>query len=160
MALVLQLRSERAKLNEQVQALAKIESDGGELSVEQLAQFAQLETQIKDVTAKITRAESAERIAAETAVPVEESAQGNKGSPPHISTHSEPTKPGVAIAQMVRLMVQAGGHQQVAAAMAQTGGCGADVHIGTVSCYPWIWLRDWCRRISVPALSSRCGPSL
>ncbi|MGP6423909.1 phage major capsid protein [Pseudomonas pharyngis] len=127
MSLVLQMRSERAQLVAQVQALAKIETDGASLSAEQLAQFTQLETQINELTAKITRAETAERLTAASAVPVAESAQGINSPPTHITVRAEPTPPGVAMAQMVRLMVQAGGNQQAAAEMAKTGGYGADV---------------------------------
>ena len=129
MSLVLQMRSERAQLVTQVQALAKIEAGGVNLTVEQLAQFTQLETQINEMTAKIIRAETAERVTAAAAVPVEESAQGINTFSTRVTTHSEPTKPGVAMAQMVRLMVQAGGNQQVAAEMAKSGGYGADVHM-------------------------------
>lgn len=128
MSLVLQMRSERAQLVTQIQELAKIETGGISLSVEQLAQFTQLETQINELTAKITRAETAERVTAAAAVPVAESAQGINSPPTHITVRSEPTPPGVAMAQMVRLMVQAGGNQQAAAEMAKTGGYGADVH--------------------------------
>lgn len=128
MSLVLQMRSERAQLVAQIQELAKIETGSTSLSAEQLAQFTQLETQINELTAKITRAETAERVTAAAAVPVAESAQGINSPPTHITVRSEPTPPGVAMAQMVRLMVQAGGNQQAAAEMAKTGGYGADVH--------------------------------
>ncbi len=74
MSLVLQMRSERAKLNDQLQALAKIEADGDSLTAEQLAEFGNLESQINALTDKISRAESAERAAASAAVPVNESA--------------------------------------------------------------------------------------
>lgn len=82
MSLVLQLRSERAKLNESLQALAKLESGGETLSAEQLAQFTSLEAQFNVLTDKISRAEQAERMAAASAVPVNESAQGRTGPPP------------------------------------------------------------------------------
>ncbi|MDT3720343.1 phage major capsid protein [Pseudomonas oryzihabitans] len=128
MSKVLQLRSERAELNTTLQALAKIEAEGGSLSAEQLAQFTQLETQINALTDKITRAEAAERIAAANSVPVSEGAQGINGPPAHVSgPFNQPTPPGVAMAQMVRLMVQAGGNQQQAAELAKAGNFGADV---------------------------------
>jgi hypothetical protein len=90
MSLVLQMRNERAGLVAQVQALAQIEAGGGSLSAEQLQQFTSLESQINDLTAKISRAESAERLAAASAVPVNESAQGAT-SPPRGSV-SGPTR--------------------------------------------------------------------
>ncbi|WDH24101.1 phage major capsid protein [Pseudomonas chlororaphis] len=136
MSLVLQMRSERATLVAQVQALAQIEASGVALTADQLTQFAQLETQVNELTAKISRAETTERITAAAAVPVAESAQGNNSPPTHISTHSEPTKPGVAMAQMVRLLVQAGGNQHVAAEMAKDAGYGADVHMALSTVTP------------------------
>ncbi|AZF00004.1 Phage major capsid protein [Pseudomonas orientalis] len=123
MSLVLQMRSERAQLVTQVQALAKIESDGGSLSVEQLAQFTQLETQINELTAKLARAESTERLVAASAVPVSESAQGITSPPTHISgPYAQKPEPGVRMAQMVRLLAAAQGNQHQAAQMVQQGG--------------------------------------
>src|SRR5690606_34931043 len=96
MSQVLKLRNERAQLNTQLQALAKIEADGGALSAEQLAQFAELESQINELTAKISRAEAAERLAASGAVPVGESAQGIAGPPGSRveGPYNKPTEPG------------------------------------------------------------------
>lgn len=131
MSLVLQMRNERAGLVAQVQTLAKIEADGGSLSAEQLQQFTSLETQINDLTAKISRAESAERLAAASAVPVNESAQGAT-SPPAGSISgpfSEKAKPGTGMAQMTRLLAAAQGNQQMAAQLAKDGGYPSDVHM-------------------------------
>ncbi len=128
MSLVLKLRSERAELNTRLQALAKLESDGGSLDAEQLKQFTDLESQINALTDKLSRAESAERMAAANSVPVNESAQGINGPPEgHVSVTANPLPPGVAMAQMVRLMVQAGGNQHQAAEMARTGGYRGEV---------------------------------
>ena len=128
MSLVLQMRSERAQLVTQVQALAKIESDGGSLSVEQLAQFTQLETQINELTAKLARAESTERLVASSAVPIAESAQGITSPPTHISgPYAQKLEPGVRMAQMVRLLAAAQGNQHQAAQMAQQGGYSPEV---------------------------------
>lgn len=130
MSLVLQMRNERAGLVAQVQALAKIEADGGSLSAEQLQQFTSLETQINDLTAKIKRAESAEQLAASSAVPVNESAQGVTSPPGSISgPFSEKAKPGTAMAQMARLLAAAQGNQQMAAQLAKEGGYPSDVHM-------------------------------
>ncbi len=137
MSLVTQLRSERAQLVVAVQALAKIEAEGGSLTAEQLTQFTQLEAQVNGLTEKISRAEAAERMAAASAVPVNESAQGINSPPVHISgPFTEKTKPGVAMAQMVRLLVQAGGNQHQAAEMAKAGGYGADVHMALSTVTP------------------------
>ena len=138
MSQVLKLRNERAQLNTQLQALAKIEADGGALSAEQLAQFAELESQINELTAKISRAEAAERLAASGAVPVGESAQGIAGPPGSRveGPYNKPTEPGVAMAQMVRLLVQAQGNQQQAAELAKVNGFGADVHMALSTVTP------------------------
>lgn len=126
MSQVLKLRSERAELNTQLQALAKKEADGGQLSADELKQFTDLEAKINDLTGQIARAEAAERIAAASAVPVNESAQGNNSPPAHITvTDNQPA--GTKMAQMVRLLAAAQGNQQVAADMAAKGGFGSDV---------------------------------
>ena len=67
MSLVTQLRSERAQLNGQIQALAQIEAGGGSLTAEQLGQFTQLSADFNSLGDKIARAESAERAAASAA---------------------------------------------------------------------------------------------
>lgn len=126
MSQVLKLRSERAQLNEQLQALAKKESAGGQLSADELEQFTSLEAKINELTGQIARAEAAERIAAASAVPVNESAQGNNSPPANITvTDNQPA--GAKMAQMVRLLAAAQGNQQVAADMAAKGGFGSDV---------------------------------
>lgn len=129
MSLVTQLRSERARLNDSLQALAKKDAAGETLSAEELQQFTSLESQINDLTAKIARAEAAERINAAAAVPVNESARGINGPPgsnPHI-TVADNAPPGASVAQVARLLAAAGGNQQHAAQMAQEGGFGQDI---------------------------------
>ncbi|AHY43829.1 phage major capsid protein [Stutzerimonas decontaminans] len=138
MSKVLQLRSERAQLNTELQALAKLEADGTSLNAEQLAKFGELEAQINTLSDKISRAESAERAAASSAVPVNEGAQGIT-SPPGSRVegpYNQPTKPDVAMAQMVRLLVQAQGNQQQAAELAKANGFGADVHMALSTVTP------------------------
>lgn len=126
MSQVLKLRSERAKLNEELQALAKKEADGGSLSAEELSRFGQLETEIADLSAKISRAEAAERMQAAAAVPVNESAAGITSPPAHITVTDNAPR-GAKMAQMVRLLAMAQGNQQQAASMAASGGYGQDV---------------------------------
>lgn len=126
MSQVLKLRSERAELNNQLQALAKKESGGTALSADELQQFTDLEAKINELTGQIARAEVAERIAATSAVPVSESAQGNN-SPPANITVTDNAAPGTKMAQMVRLLAMSQGNQQVAADMAAKGGYGSDV---------------------------------
>lgn len=99
MSLVTQLRSERAQLNSQLQALAQKDASGTALSADELAQFTSLESQITDLSAKIARAEAAERINAQAAVPVNESARGIT-SPPATShiTVTDNAPPGAQVA--------------------------------------------------------------
>lgn len=138
MSLVLQMRSERAELNTKLQALAKIESTGGSLSSEQLQEFTTLESQIADLSAKITRAEQAEKSAALSAVPVDEGAQGAHSPPAGRieGPYAEKQKPGAKMAQMVRLLAAAQGNQQAAAQMAKDGNYGADVFMALSTVTP------------------------
>jgi len=138
MSLVLQMRSERAELNTKLQALAKIESTGGSLSSEQLQEFTTLESQIADLSAKITRAEQAEKSAALSAVPVDEGAQGAQSPPAGRieGPYAEKQKPGAKMAQMVRLLAAAQGNQQAAAQMAKDGNYGADVFMALSTVTP------------------------
>lgn len=138
MSLVLQMRSERAQLVAQVTALAKVESDGGSLSAEQLAQFTQLETQINGLTDKIKRAETAESLVAASAVPVNESAQGNNSPPTGRIEGPYAAKPvaGAKMAQMVRLLAASQGNQHQAAQLAKTGGYGADIEMALSTVTP------------------------
>ncbi|WP_375762825.1 phage major capsid protein [Aeromonas jandaei] len=64
------LRRERGELTAEVKKLADIEASGTELTAEQLQQFTELETKIGDISAKIARMESAERLMAQQAAPV------------------------------------------------------------------------------------------
>lgn len=128
MSLVTKLRSERAQLNASLQTLAQKEAGGTSLSAEELQQFTSLETQINDLTAKISRAEAAERLNAAAAVPVNESARGIAGPPAnaHI-TVTDNAPPGAQVAQVARLLAAAQGNQQHAAQLAQDGGYGQDI---------------------------------
>lgn len=138
MSNVLQLRSERAELNTKLQALAKLEAGGTNLSAEQLQEFTSLEAQIADLSAKISRAEAAEKSAALSAVPVDEGAQGVQ-SPPSSRMHGGAGKehiPGAKMAQMVRLLAAAQGNQQAAAQMAKDGNFGSDVQMALSTVTP------------------------
>lgn len=64
------LRRERGEIVAQITALADIEKQGGALSAEQLAEFTSLESKVAEISAQITRLETAERLAAQQAVPV------------------------------------------------------------------------------------------
>jgi HK97 family phage major capsid protein len=127
-----ELRSERAKVNASVQALAKIEADGGQLTAEQLTEFTGLQTKFADLTAQITRMEAAESIAAAAAVPVDQ-AHGRAhqpAAPPAASVPATPRTaevPGAGLSRMVRALVAAQGNQQAAAKFAMDNQFGEDV---------------------------------
>lgn len=72
-----ELRRQRAGINEQVQALATIEAGGGTLTAEQLTEFANLQQQFTDISAKMERLEAAERAAALVAKPVKATQQAH-----------------------------------------------------------------------------------
>lgn len=128
MSLVTQLRSERAQLNGKIQALAQIEAGGGALTAEQLGQFTQLSADFSALGDKIARAESAERIAATTAVPVDVSAQGINSPPAtHVSVTAAKPVPGANMAQMVRVLAATRGDQHAAAKMAHDAGMNPEI---------------------------------
>jgi len=127
MSLVTQLRSERAKLNEQIQTLARIEVDGGSLNAEQLAQFDQLGIDFNALTDKLSRAESAERIATASAVPVSESVQGITNPSSISGPFTGKPIPGANMAQMVRVLAASRGDQHAAAKMAHDSGYNPEI---------------------------------
>lgn len=96
-----ELRRQRASINDQVQALAALEAEGTELSAEQLEQFASLQAQFGDMTAKIERMEAAEKAAALVAKPV--ITQGNN-APGIIIKEEAQQYPGAGVARMVMSM--------------------------------------------------------
>lgn len=119
-----ELRAERAKINEQVQALAAAEVENGSLTAEQHAQFSDLSTQFKELTAKIERAEQAESMAAQAAVPVQSHVR-TVGSIPAVPR--EPEAKGAGMARMVLALAAAQGNNQLAAQIAMDRGYGDHV---------------------------------
>jgi len=131
-----ELRSERAKVNASVQALAQIEASGGTLTAEQLTEFAGLQAKFGELTAQITRMEAAETIAAAAAVPVDRALNAaHQPAPPPAAGASAsmparprtPELPGAGMSRMVRALVVAGGNQQIAAKFAMDNQFGEDV---------------------------------
>jgi len=129
-----ELRSERAKVNASVQALALIEAGGGQLTAEQLVEFTGLQTKFGELTAQITRMEASESMAAAAAVPVDRalSAIHQPAAPPAAAasmpaTPRMPSVPGTGMSRMVRALVVAQGNQQVAAKFAMDNHFGEDV---------------------------------
>lgn len=119
-----ELRAERAKINEQVQALAAAEVENGSLTAEQHSQFSDLSAQFKELTAKIERAEQAESMAAQAAVPVQSHVR-KVGSIPAVPR--EPETKGAGMARMVLALAAAQGNNQLAAQIAMDRGYGDHV---------------------------------
>ena len=119
-----ELRSERATINDQVQALASIEAESGQLTAEQQAEFSALQAKFNDLTAQIERAESAERMAAAAAAPVESHVKASGTVP---ARPREPEKPGAGMAKMVIALAAAQGNRQEAARIAMDRGYGEHI---------------------------------
>lgn len=119
-----ELRAERAKINEQVQALAAAEVENGSLTAEQHSQFSDLSAQFKELTAKIERAEQAESMAAQAAVPVQSHVRKVDSIP---AVPREPETKGAGMARMVLALAAAQGNNQLAAQIAMDRGYGDHV---------------------------------
>lgn len=124
-----ELRSERAKINDQVQALATKEEASGQLTAEEETAFVALTTQFNDLTAQIDRAEAAERMNAAAAVPVVDApALASGGSKRPVPARPQALEvPGAKVARMVRALAAARGDNRVAAQIALDRGFGEDV---------------------------------
>ena len=109
-----ELRRERAGINQKVQVLAAVETGGGTLTAEQLTEFASLQQQFTDISAKIERLEAAERAAALVAKPVKATQQA-----PGISIKAEPKQyTGAGMTRLVMSIAAAQGNVQDAAKFA------------------------------------------
>ncbi|WP_421655777.1 phage major capsid protein [Klebsiella pneumoniae] len=109
-----ELRRKRAGINEQVQALATIDASGSTLTAEQLTEFANLQQQFTDISAKIERLEAAERAAALVAKPVKATQQA-----PGIIVKQEPKQyTGAGMTRLVMSVAAGAGNLQDAAKFA------------------------------------------
>lgn len=125
MSKIHELRSERAKINDRVQALAALEATNGTLTAEQQAEFGQLQAQFEAMSSQIERLEAAERMAAAAAVPVSQAA-----TPARATVPAEPKKPeakGEGMAKMVVALAAAQGNRQMAAQFAVEKGFGEHI---------------------------------
>lgn len=114
MSQIEELRRQRAGINEQVQALATIETTGGTLTAEQLTEFASMQQQFTDISAKIERLEAAERAAALVAAPVRGTQQA-----PGVIVKAEPKQyTGAGMTRLVMSIAAAEGNIQEAAKFA------------------------------------------
>lgn len=115
---VIDLRSERATVNDRVQALAQLEAQNGALTADEQTEFTQLSTQFTNLSAQIERMEAAQRMAAASAEPVEPQANKVFAQP------KTPDVPGAGVAKMVIALAAAQGNHQVAAQIAAERGYG------------------------------------
>lgn len=112
------LRRERGEIAAQVKALAELEASGTALTDEQLQQFADLESEANKISAAIARQESAERLMAQQAVPV--NAHGSQ-APPAVHLKQELKQyQGAGFARMAMAVAAGKGDLQLAEKFAAT----------------------------------------
>lgn len=121
---IIAMRREQQNIHEQIQALAKIEAAGTELSAEQITQFSDLETQFDEIGAKIKRAEKAEQLNAEYSTEVgselEASPAPSAASSVVVTAVAQPEIKGAKVAKMVRALALTKGDPRAAANHADT----------------------------------------
>ena len=130
MSKIHELRSERAQINDRVQALAAIEAENGSLTTEEQAEFGQLQASFEALSAQIERLEAAERMAATSAVPVSQAAPkaNQPQAPPSMPAQARvPDAPGSGMAKMVVALAAAQGDRQAAAKLAMDRGYGEHI---------------------------------
>lgn len=130
MSKINELRSERAAINDRVQALAKVEGENGALTAEQQAEFAELQSKFEGLSAHIDRLEAAERMAAASAVPVSQPTASNPRTEAAATDPAQPKEPeakGSGMAKMVVALAAAQGNQQLAANIALERGYGEHI---------------------------------
>lgn len=123
-----ELRSERAQVNDLVQALAAQEASNGSLSAEQQVEFDQLGVRFSALSAQIERAEAADRMAAAAAVPLQPASAALAAASATVTAQPrEPQVPGAKVARMVRALAAAQGDHRRAAQLALDRGYGEEV---------------------------------
>lgn len=111
-----ELRRKRADINAQVQALAAIEAEAGELNEEQMAEFEQLASEFDQVSTKLARAENVERMNAAASTPVPSFGGGRA---PAVHTKPELKQyTGAKVARMAMAVAAGKGDMQLASKFA------------------------------------------
>ncbi|MCB8889937.1 phage major capsid protein [Vreelandella malpeensis] len=111
-----ELRRKRAEINAQVQALAEIEAEAGELNEEQLAEFDKLAAEFDQVSTKLARAENIERMNAAASQPV---TTFGGGRAPVVHTKPELKQyTGAKVARMAMAVAAGKGDMQLASKFA------------------------------------------
>lgn len=112
-----ELRRQRAEVNAKVQDLAKLETENGELTAEQLEQFEQMATQFDELTTKLERLERTERMNAAASTPV----TGFGASTPAVHVKPELKQyTGAKVARMAMAVAAGKGNLDDAVKFAQT----------------------------------------
>ncbi|OWV29460.1 phage major capsid protein [Halomonas campaniensis] len=111
-----ELRRKRAEINAQVQALAAIEMEAGELNEEQLAEFEKLATEFDEISAKLSRAENIERMNAASAEQVP-AFGGGQSAAVHIKPELKQYT-GAKVARMAMAVAAGKGDMQLASKFA------------------------------------------
>ena len=107
------LRRQRADINAKVQALAKIEADGADLTAEQLTEFNQLSAEFDNLSAQINRLEAAERMNAAQAKPVQAIAVGGASAAVHVKPELKQYE-GAKMARLAMSVAAGAGDLQLA----------------------------------------------
>ncbi|WP_411572222.1 phage major capsid protein [Vreelandella titanicae] len=111
-----ELRRKRAEVNAQVQALAAVEMEAGELNEEQLAEFEKLATEFDEISAKLSRAENIERMNAASSEPVP-TFGGGRSAAVHIKPELKQYT-GAKVARMAMAVAAGKGDMQLASKFA------------------------------------------
>ena len=111
-----ELRRKRAEINAQIQKLAQIEADSGELDQEQYAQFESLSTEFQALSEKLERSERAERMNATSAQPV--AALGVAAPAIHIKQELK-QYPGASVARLAMAVAAGRGDLSLAVKFAR-----------------------------------------
>lgn len=111
-----ELRRKRAEINAQVQALAAVEMEAGELNEEQLAEFEKLVTEFDEISAKLSRAENIERMNAASSEPVP-TFGGGRSAAVHIKPELKQYT-GAKVARMAMAVAAGKGDMQLASKFA------------------------------------------
>lgn len=122
---IIELRRKRADINASIQVLAQAEQENGELTAEQLQQFEQLTTEFDQLSAQITRLETAEKAQAAVAAPV---GSYSGGQAPAVHAKAELKQyQGAKMARLAMSVAAAKGDMEDAAKFARTEIGDADV---------------------------------
>ena len=117
---ILELRTRRAGMIEQMDALLATVPDGADMTEEQVTAYDALKAEDDKIAAELTRLEDLERRRAAAARPADP-LPGNP-APAAGTTPAQPAEKGLTFGRMVRTIAAAGGNHYVAQQMAEANG--------------------------------------